>query len=258
MNAPTISADAAVFTVMSTAADTEPNDRAQRALVDAKRARLVASVAVAVSLNLAAIGVLAGVVSDWQSSPRKAPAHPRVTVVRALAAPTASTAARSIPVSSPPLPFPPPADATPAPAVPPAEAVPAPMAAGESDASQPNTQQGAAKQTADTDTLGAADHAVRFYRTAEVDHPAEPEGDSDWNLDTAALDSAGLHRLVFEVQVSRDGDIIDCTIVEPQPLARDIKLRLETRMRTGKLKPAMRQGVAVASTRKIELSVEGP
>jgi hypothetical protein len=214
--------------------------RVRRAAVEAKRARLVASVAVAVSLNLAAIGVLAGVVSDWQSSPRKAPTHPRVTVVRALAAPTASVAARSIPAAQALAAATP---AQPTPAVAPAESALVALNAG------------AAVEATDAAEPTAADHAVRFYKTTEVDSAAAPEGDSDWNLDTAALDAAGLHRLVFEVQVSRDGDIIECTILEPQPIAREIKQRLENRMREGKLKPAMRQGVAVASTRKIELSV---
>ena len=103
--------------------------------------------------------------------------------------------------------------------------------------------------------VGTSDvpNAVRYYRIGEVDRPAVPE--SDWNLDTAALDSAGLSRMVFEVFVSREGLVVGCTILEPARLADEIRTRLEDRLKQSVLQPARRDGEAVASVRKIEIEV---
>ena len=94
---------------------------------------------------------------------------------------------------------------------------------------------------------------MRFYRSSEVDRPAEP--DSDWNLDTAALDTAGIERLVFDIFISSDGAVVGCTIVEPFGLADDARQLLEARLRKTALQPASRRGEPVASVRRIEVSV---
>jgi len=97
------------------------------------------------------------------------------------------------------------------------------------------------------------DAAARFYRTGEVDRPAFP--DSDWNLDTAVLDAAGLERMVFEVYINDRGEVVRCKILEPFDLAEPLRLTLEGRLRQTRLSPATRAGVAVASVRRIQLSV---
>ena len=94
--------------------------------------------------------------------------------------------------------------------------------------------------------------AVRFYRSSEVDRPAEP--DSDWNLDTAVLDAAGVERLVFEVFIGRNGEVVGCTVIEPAGLDAQARHTIEERLRQTTLQPAVRGGAAVASVRRIEVS----
>jgi hypothetical protein len=97
-------------------------------------------------------------------------------------------------------------------------------------------------------------NAVRYYRTGEVDRPSQP--DSDWNLDAAALDAAGVSTMAFEVFVGSDGTIVDCAILEPKALADPARIALEARLRQTVLRPAERGGVAVPSVRRIEMSVQ--
>lgn len=97
---------------------------------------------------------------------------------------------------------------------------------------------------------------TRFYRSGEVDRPAEP--DSDWNLDTAALDSNGIQTLVFDIFVDRDGAVVGCKILAPATLADATRDALEERLRQTVLSPAIRGGSAVASVRRIEVSVLPP
>lgn len=94
---------------------------------------------------------------------------------------------------------------------------------------------------------------VRFYRSSEVDRPAEP--DSDWNLDAATLDAAGIESLVFDIFIDRDGTVVGCSIVEPSGLAVDTQQALEARLQGTVVTPALREGAAVASVRRIEVSV---
>ena len=97
---------------------------------------------------------------------------------------------------------------------------------------------------------------VRFYRSSEVDRPAEP--DSDWNLDTAVLDVAGVERLVFEVFIGRNGEVVACTILEPVALDSQARQTIEDRLRQTALQPAVLGGAAVASVRRIEVSATPP
>lgn len=97
---------------------------------------------------------------------------------------------------------------------------------------------------------------MRFYRSGEVDRPAEP--DSDWNLDTAALDSASIQTLVFDIFVNRDGEVVGCKILAPATLPDSTRDALEDRLRQTVLRPALRGGTAVASVRRIEVSVLPP
>lgn len=98
--------------------------------------------------------------------------------------------------------------------------------------------------------------AVRFYRSSEVDRAAEP--DSDWNLDTAVLDAVGVERLVFEVFIGRNGEVVWCTVLEPAGLDTQARQTIENRLRQTTLQPAVRAGTAVASVRRIEVSALPP
>jgi len=98
-----------------------------------------------------------------------------------------------------------------------------------------------------------APQPVVFYSYHEVDAPAFPE--SDWNLDVDTLDEIGAQRLVFEVLVSDQGQVVGCTVLDPLDLADDVKRKLETRLSETTLLPAQRAGQLVASVRRIELLV---
>lgn len=98
-----------------------------------------------------------------------------------------------------------------------------------------------------------ADAPTRFYRIDEVDTPASP--DSDWNLDSMTLYALGLDRVVFDVYISRSGDVLRCDFHQPSqldPLARQV---LEERILSSTLQPALRGGKAVASVRRIEIAM---
>jgi len=176
------------------------------------RTPFVVSVAVAFVLNGMLLTGLATSAQAWRVA-----AHPsrQVTWVTAVAAAHAATQPESIERSSPAR----------APRV--AAQVPEPAVASP----VPN----AAAPAATPEALPVAQedgNDVRFYDYREVDHAAEP--DSDWNLDAALLDGAGLKLLVFEVFIDASGTVVACTV----------------------LQPAVRVGVAVPSVRRIELSVQ--
>lgn len=97
---------------------------------------------------------------------------------------------------------------------------------------------------------------LHFYPISEVDRPATPQ--NDWNLNTAELDTAGIARLVFDVFIDRDGTTVAARIIEPEDLDQIIVDALEAKLRASVASPAVRAGVAVASTRRIELSVLPP
>ncbi len=107
---------------------------------------------------------------------------------------------------------------------------------------------------------GDADQSepVRFYGFEEVDQPAEPAPDSDWNLDPALLDALGVQILIFDIFISRTGEVIGCSIIEPESLNDDARVALETRLTRNVLKPAIRHETSVASVRRIEISVGSP
>ena len=98
-----------------------------------------------------------------------------------------------------------------------------------------------------------ASSPVRFYRSGEVERPAEP--DSDWNLDAAALDALGTEVLIFDIFVSRNGEVLGCTVVAPATLADETRDSLERRLRQTIVRAAIRDGMPVASVRRIEVSV---
>ena len=190
-----------------------------------------ASLLIAVGLNLAALGAVGAAVASWRSGGPVAGGAGRIAVVLVQAAPQRVEARE---------PIAPDVDAKPAtsaardealrasPVAPPASSVP--LAARDGTA-----------------------NSVRYFRIGEVERPATP--DSDWNLDPAALDVAGLTRLVFEVFVGADGMVVGCTILEPPTLDEATRAALVERLRQTTLQPAERGGVAVASVRRIEMSV---
>ena len=107
-------------------------------------------------------------------------------------------------------------------------------------------------------TANAEGEPMRFYGSGEVDRPAEPAPDSDWNLDTAALDVWGVRTLIFDVFISRTGEVIESRIIEPQSLPDEARLALQLRVSETALRPALRDQMPVASVRRIEMSVAPP
>ena len=106
-------------------------------------------------------------------------------------------------------------------------------------------------QLARATVVGSEDAALRFYRIGELDEPAEPA--ADWNLDIAALDDLGLDRIAFELLIGDRGEIIACTVAAPPDLPAEIRQALESRLQQTQMRPAVRDGVRVASYRRIEI-----
>ena len=189
---------------------------------------LAISLLLATGMNVLALGGVAEVVAQWRSASGQARETSWITTV-AVASPVTGESKPESPAANP-------ARAKRA-------GTPAPDRQHRETAPSTNAPAAPAEGTS----------PVRFYRFREVDSPAEP--DSDWNLDTAALESAGLNRLVFEVFVSSTGELVECTILEPETLGADTRRTLEDRMRQTRLQPALRGGSPVASVRRIEVSV---
>ena len=200
-----------------------------------RRTAAATSLLIAVGLNLAGLAAFGAVTAQWRvgSSRPAEPGQPsRVTTVYVVPQTAATTVPEPIRSSS---------------------AEPH-RAAAPSEVQRPAPLPAAPTTPAPTTALPVdATNTVRYYRIGEVDTPAMP--DSDWNLDTAALDTVGLSRMVFEVFVGSDGMIVECTILEPKALAEGTRKSLEDRLRQTVLQPAMRGGAAVPSLRRIEISV---
>jgi hypothetical protein len=125
-------------------------------------------------------------------------------------------------------------------------------------AAKPSTEPAGLPPPATLPTPTASDDpppfaTVRFYESAEVEQPAEP--DSDWNLDPALLDISGVQTLVFDVFIGPTGDVVGCTILAPAELAPDVRQTIEDRLRQTVARPALREGQAVASVRRIEVTI---
>jgi hypothetical protein len=101
---------------------------------------------------------------------------------------------------------------------------------------------------------GSDDVALRFFRLGEIDEPAEPA--AEWSLDLAALDELGLDRIAFELLIDDRGAIITCSVAAPLDLPVDVRHALEQRLQETQMRPAVRDGVRVASYRRIELYAE--
>ena len=217
-------------------ANSTPSPHAPASAARGRRSFAI-SVGAALALNLLGIGAFAAAVARWQAPagvPQRASWITAVDVARPAVTPEPAAPTRT-PPASPPDATPPaaPEPAAPQPAPPLTTVVPLapPMAA---DAGDP----------------------VRFYRSGEVERPAEP--DSDWNLDTAALDTAGIETLVFDIFVNRDGAVVGCMIIAPATMPDAARAALEERLRQTVLRPAIRAGTTVASMRRIEVSVLPP
>ena len=189
-----------------------------------RRTAFALSCLAAAVLNIAAICIVTGVVTQWDANP----AMPRTSWVTTV-------------YVVPPRPLP---------------SAQEPHAALATQKLDPGTDRARRAPAPRTHLLATPSEAVlpiRYYRFGEVDRPAMP--DSDWNLDTATLDAAGLNRLVFEIFVSSSGEVIACTILQPGALTSHTRRALEDRLRHTTLQPARRDGRAVASVRRIELTV---
>jgi hypothetical protein len=211
---------------------TSPSHRAPGREIKQRRRAAATSLLIALALNLGALGAVGAVVAQWRiggSAPNHAGAVITMFVVpRALPDAAPESTLRSAPVQREPIKVQP----------------------------EPQRQTPATATQALAPTIVApsdATNAIRYYSIAEVDRPAIP--DSDWNLDTAAFDAAGLSRMVFEVLVGAAGEVAGCAILEPETLDDTSRARLEERLRQTVLQPALRDGVAVPSVRRIEISV---
>ncbi|MEP7101708.1 MAG: hypothetical protein ABI781_14445 [Burkholderiales bacterium] len=200
-------------------------------LLRASRSSFAACVSAALALNLIALAVFASVATAWQGESTGRGGTSWITATT-LDRPAATTAANEEPApgTEPATPSERPKPARPERRLMPSPPAPLPSA----------------------ETAG---EPMRFYGFSEVDRPAEPEPDSDWNLDPAALDAFGVQALVFDIFISRTGEVIDCKIIEPQSLPDEARAALEDRLRQTVLQPAWRHDVAVASVRRIEISV---
>ena len=91
----------------------------------------------------------------------------------------------------------------------------------------------------------------RVYDADEVDVAASPQ--PDWNIDFEAAERLGAARVSFDVIVSDTGAVLDAQVRAPSGADAQAVRELEAALRRTVLKPAMRQGRAVASLRHIEL-----
>lgn len=190
---------------------------------------LAVSLAVAIALNAVVLTVAAVQVQAWHAPTSPAHAVAWVTAVAAPAkAPESVEAPRFARSNLPPL-----------------EPAPVPRR-GDADtvAATPKSP----PSTSDDDRV------VRFYKYREVDRIAEPE--SGWNLDAAVLDSSGIQTLAFEIFIDASGGVVACTILAPADLPDGMRSLLEKRLRETVMEPAQRNGVRVASVRRIEVSVQ--
>jgi hypothetical protein len=199
----------------------------------ASRPSFAFSALAAVALNVVSIMTVTAMTNSWQSPAAGRPAATRVSWITTTA-PRASVAA-VLPSTPPPMSVArpqPKAVLAAAPAQSPVAPLPPSPAANEAN-----------------DDTGV----IRFYRSAEVEQRAEPE--SDWNLDTAAMDVMGIDKLIFDVFTDRNGHVVECAIVQPETLLAETRETLEQRLRETIVKPAMRAGRAVATVQRIEITV---
>lgn len=126
--------------------------------------------------------------------------------------------------------------------------------AGERAAAAVAQATGAAALDAASRADGTVAAAVRFYRFAEVDAAAEPR--SQWNVALETLDAAGLERVAFDVWIDERGRILACSLLGAEGLDPAVRRALETRLMTTELVPAIRDGVDVASHRRVEIYVD--
>ena len=190
-------------------------------------ARIGACIALAVMLNMAAIGIAAELSSarpDVAPADADTPTRVSVVLVPAAGAPVARGAGTVLTTASSVVEHP-----------------------------RTFTAMTPAARTTREATLAPATQPTLFYGFQEVDSPAYPT--SDWNLDVDALDAIGVTRLVFEVLISDGGDVVGCTVLDPTELTDDVRRRLEQRLSETTLEPARRAGQLVASMRRIELVV---
>ena len=114
-------------------------------------------------------------------------------------------------------------------------------------ASPPSTQPEAAARAP------AASATTRYFEISEVDREAQPV--PDWAIDAPGLYSVGLRRAVMQVLVSDAGQAVRCVVeaAEPPSLLGLVKETLERQVCSTPLDPAVKDGRAVASVRRIEL-----
>jgi hypothetical protein len=135
---------------------------------------------------------------------------------------------------------------------------PAPPQSPVAATSEPVTPEPVTPMAASPEPLTPApsdpDSPIPYYNFPDVDTPAEPE--SDWNLDAATLDGLGLTTLIFDVYISHTGEVVGLTILQPEGLDEAVRTRLQQRMSLTTVQPAVREGRAVNSVRRIRLSTE--
>lgn len=91
----------------------------------------------------------------------------------------------------------------------------------------------------------------RYFDVSEVDQPAMPT--PDWALDADMLVRNGVRTLRVEVLVSDKGRAEKCTVQSMEPPRPTLHQAIARQVCATRLTPAMRQGVAVASVRHVEI-----
>jgi hypothetical protein len=92
---------------------------------------------------------------------------------------------------------------------------------------------------------------TRFYRFNEVDVPAEPQG--DWSLSPEKLLALGLERIAIEVLIDDRGSLVTCHVIDPPAMADELRAPVEQAICATPMRPAIREGRRVPSSRRIEL-----
>lgn len=96
---------------------------------------------------------------------------------------------------------------------------------------------------------------LRFFDIDEVDQAALPV--QDWHLPEEVAAGLNLRRLVVEMWIADNGQLLDMNIVSSRPqLSRDQELQIVESLMQTEMAPAIKQGNAVPSRRTLEMGFD--
>jgi hypothetical protein len=96
---------------------------------------------------------------------------------------------------------------------------------------------------------------LRFFSIDEVDQAALPV--LDWHLPDKIAASLKLRRLVVEMWIADNGQLLDMAIVSSRPrLSREQELQIVESLMQTEMAPAIRQGNGVPSRRTLEMGFD--